>query len=262
MFVEMKQALLTCCLAAAILALAPVMFAQIDDNTRAPALIRYPVAPLPKEARAGQVWGRVTVRVLVGADGRVAAVLEIKGPGWRCPDVSDPIGSSLRRAARESAFKAKFEPATRDGQPVEAVALIDFDFHKPPVEENRLQGQTPVHVKGSAAERFEQNAMPPLPPPPPPPSDRSVGGVLNGKAVSLPRPTYPAEARATKVWGQVVVQVLIDENGAVMSAEPTTGDPLLRQTAQEAACKAKFSPTLLSGQPVKVSGVITYNFRL
>ena len=86
------------------------------------------------------------------------------------------------------------------------------------------------------------------------------GGVLNGKALSLPKPRYPAEARTVGASGAVTVQVLIDENGDVVSATAVSGHPLLRAAAVEAAKGAKFSPTLLEGSPVKVSGVITYNF--
>lgn len=86
------------------------------------------------------------------------------------------------------------------------------------------------------------------------------GGVLNGKATSLPKPVYPAEARAAKASGAVSVQVLIDEGGNVISANAVAGHPLLRMAATEAAQRATFAPTLLSGNPVKVSGVITFNF--
>lgn len=86
------------------------------------------------------------------------------------------------------------------------------------------------------------------------------GGVLNGKATSLPKPTYPPAARAVGASGAVSVQVLVDENGDVISAEAVSGHPLLRAAAVEAARGAKFSPTRLNGNPVKVSGVITYNF--
>jgi TonB family protein len=86
------------------------------------------------------------------------------------------------------------------------------------------------------------------------------GGVVNGKALALPKPDYPAAAMAVKASGSVSVQVLIDENGNVETATAVSGHPLLRQTAEQAARSAKFSPTTLSGQPVKVSGVITYNF--
>jgi protein TonB len=58
----------------------------------------------------------------------------------------------------------------------------------------------------------------------------------------------------------VAVQVLIDEDGRVISANAVSGHPLLRGAAEQAARGARFSQTLLSGQPVKVSGVITYNF--
>ncbi|HEX7312525.1 MAG TPA: TonB family protein [Pyrinomonadaceae bacterium] len=88
------------------------------------------------------------------------------------------------------------------------------------------------------------------------------GGVLNGHAISKPAPTYPTAAKNTGVSGTVVVQILVDESGYVVKAEPFCGHPLLAAAAVEAARKARFTPTLLSGQPVKVSGVITYNFVL
>jgi periplasmic protein TonB len=102
-------------------------------------------------------------------------------------------------------------------------------------------------------------------PPPPevkptPPRAPISGGVLNGKAISLPKPAYPPIARAAHASGTVVVQVLIDENGNVVSAHAVSGHPLLQAVAVGAARQARFSPTKLSGQPVKVTGVIQYNF--
>ena len=102
-------------------------------------------------------------------------------------------------------------------------------------------------------------------PPPPaaaptPPRAPISGGVLNGKAISLPKPAYPPIARAAHAAGTVVVQVLIDENGNVVSAHAVSGHPLLQAVAVGAARQARFSPTKLSGQPVKVTGVIQYNF--
>lgn len=103
---------------------------------------------------------------------------------------------------------------------------------------------------------------PPAPPQPTPPPRRAPisGGVLNGKAISKPAPAYPPIARAARASGAVTVQVTIDESGKVISASAVSGHPLLRQAAVQAAYGARFSPTLLSGQPVKVTGVITYNF--
>ena len=86
------------------------------------------------------------------------------------------------------------------------------------------------------------------------------GGVLNGKALELPKPEYPDIARAAHASGTVVVQVLIDEDGNVASAHAISGHPLLQAAAVGAAREARFAPTRLSGQPVKVTGVIQYNF--
>lgn len=86
------------------------------------------------------------------------------------------------------------------------------------------------------------------------------GGVLNGKATNLVKPAYPAAARAVRAEGAVNVQVTIDEEGNVIAASAVSGHPLLRAAAVEAARASKFSPTVLSGQAVKVSGVIVYNF--
>jgi len=86
------------------------------------------------------------------------------------------------------------------------------------------------------------------------------GGVLNGKAISLPKPDYPAIARAARASGTVTVQIVIDGRGCIESAHAIGGHPLLQAAATQAAQQACFTPTLLSGQPVKVKGVITYNF--
>ena len=101
---------------------------------------------------------------------------------------------------------------------------------------------------------------PPEAPKPTPPRAPISGGVLNGKAINLPKPAYPPIARAAHASGTVTVQVLIDENGNVVSAHAVSGHPLLQAVAVGAARQAKFSPTKLSGQPVKVTGVIQYNF--
>jgi len=105
---------------------------------------------------------------------------------------------------------------------------------------------------------------PPAPTPKPEPPKKTIvsGGVLNGKAISKPQPAYPPIAKAARASGTVTVQIVVDESGRVIQASAVSGHPLLQQAAVAAARQARFSPTLLSGQPVKVSGVITYNFVL
>ncbi len=110
---------------------------------------------------------------------------------------------------------------------------------------------------------IEVGTPPPLPPaenPKPQIIHRSV--VLNGEALSLPKPPYPPIAKQLKIQGTVNVQVLINETGKVVSAKAVSGNPALVTAAQQAALQARFSPTMLGEQPVKVSGLITYNFVL
>ncbi|MFN2498453.1 MAG: energy transducer TonB [Pyrinomonadaceae bacterium] len=85
------------------------------------------------------------------------------------------------------------------------------------------------------------------------------GGVLNGKALSLPQPDANA-AKAAGVAGVVVVRVTIDEQGNVISAVPVSGPAPLHAASVSAALQARFAPTLLVGEPVQVTGIITYNF--
>lgn len=86
-------------------------------------------------------------------------------------------------------------------------------------------------------------------------------GVLNAKALSLPRPEAPPDAKAAGAAdGVVVVQVLIDEHGSVTEAKAISGPPQLQQVSVNAALQAKFSPTLLQGEPVKVTGLLVFNF--
>lgn len=85
-------------------------------------------------------------------------------------------------------------------------------------------------------------------------------GAINRKATSLVKPAYPPAAKAVRASGAVHVQVLIDEQGNVVSAAAVSGHPLLRAASVQAARESKFVPTLLQDQPVKVSGIIVYNF--
>lgn len=85
-------------------------------------------------------------------------------------------------------------------------------------------------------------------------------GVVNGRATNLPKPLYPPAAKAVRAEGDVSVQVTIDEQGNVVSARAVSGHPLLRQVSEAAARSARFSPTFLSNQPVKVTGIIVYKF--
>lgn len=87
-------------------------------------------------------------------------------------------------------------------------------------------------------------------------------GVINGRAINLVRPQFPAAAKFVKVRGTVTVSILIDEEGKVIEAEATSGHILLRAGSVSAALKSIFMPVTFGGIPVRVRGVILYNYVL
>ncbi|MDQ4121060.1 MAG: energy transducer TonB [Acidobacteriota bacterium] len=124
-----------------------------------------------------------------------------------------------------------------------------------------LNSNANIAANANVAQPTPSPVATPTPQRPAQPSTVS-GGVVNGRAINLPKPAYPPAARAIRASGAVNVQVLIDETGRVLSAQAVSGHPLLRAAAESAARQARFQPTVLSGQPVKVSGTIVYNFNI
>jgi protein TonB len=164
--------------------------------------------------------------------------------------------SESRVAPKEISAKASDIPPVRRG----VTTVLGNESSNAAVPINAGPGTGTGIGTGPTKVNIEGEPPPPPPPQPTPPRAPISGGVLNGKAISLPKPNYPPIARQAHASGTVVVQVTIDENGSVISAHAVSGHPLLQAVAVAAARGARFSPTKLSGQPVKVTGVITYNF--
>ncbi len=95
---------------------------------------------------------------------------------------------------------------------------------------------------------------------PPQTQTRITGGVLNSRAIEMPKPNYPEAAKQAGIHGLVKVEVTINEEGEVIAAEATDGPKELREAAVEAAKKARFAPVILHGARIKVNGVLTYKF--
>jgi TonB family protein len=121
---------------------------------------------------------------------------------------------------------------------------------------------------GGEAIKVEEKIVEPDPIPDPPrrvekpktPVVKSKG-VINGEAKHLPIPAYSQLAKMAGASGLVKVQVTLDETGKVVAASAVEGHVLLRREAEQAARNARFSPTILNDTPVKVTGVIIYNFK-
>jgi protein TonB len=131
----------------------------------------------------------------------------------------------------------------------------------------RLSAGNPVEVKNPVANSTSSPAVILDSEPPPTSAPKPIlrpisGGVLNGSATYLPPPMYPETAKRMRTAGVVTVEVVIGENGKVVSANATNGPATLREAAIQAALRARFSPTKLSGQPVKVFGTISDKFSL
>jgi protein TonB len=136
-----------------------------------------------------------------------------------------------------------------------------------------VPGGVPGGVIGGVPGGTKGGDDPPPPPPPPPPKPEPTatpipkkltvsGGVLQGKAITKVQPPYPPIAKAARAAGAVQVQVTISEDGRVIEAAVMNGHPLLRDAALQAARRWTFQPTELSGVPVKVQGILTFNFTL
>lgn len=190
----------------------------------------------PAEARAAGVEGSVAVNIVIDEGGNVISA-QAEWEPRRVQKLNDDgtvltfeeLHPALRVAAEQAALQSRFSPTLLSGQPVKVKGRIVYNF---------------VADIGDADI----------------PGKKINGGVLNGKAISLPKPDYPPAALAVRAQGLVTVQVVVDEEGRVMSANAVSGHPLLRAASVAAARQASFSPTLLEGHAVKVVGVITYNF--
>lgn len=198
--------------------------------------ISLPRPAYPEEAKAAGLEGTVYVNVVIDESGNVVSavastdthkVYRSKGEVAAEQEVppADPI---LREAAEKAALEAKFAPTRLSGEPVKVAGTIVYNF---------------VTKKSAVVDQTNPDSE-----------------VLNGKAISLPRPGYPPAAKAVKAEGVVIVKVVIDEGGEVISATAVSGHPLLRAAAVEAAKAAKFAPTIVDGRTAKVVGHLTYNF--
>ncbi len=210
-------------------------------------VVELPKTALPTWEDANDLGRTVRVAVTVDEAGKVISVGDATGPGSVCPSVTRPDVLALREQAKVVAEKAKFEPNAAGT----TLSYVEVEFPSPPA------------VKSEKKEKVEEFML--ATNDPAAPGDQGSllnghGGLLNGKAISLPKPAYPPAARAVRAEGAVQMQVLIDEDGNLFSAAAVSGHPLLRGAARQAACGVKFSPTILSGKPVKVMGIITYKF--
>jgi len=200
----------------------------------APRVLNNPNPAYPPETAQLGYSGTVKLAIKVDKDGKVK-VLQAWGPVAPCTSLNDPRVKKIRDAVIDAAQSVVFEPPTSDGKPSEIEMTISYSFDSTgkPARSKELSGG-----KGRIIE----------------------GGVLMGRVKHLARPDYPSGARANRLAGAVPVSVLVDVDGKVIAASALGGHKMLQGPAVDAACRSSIEPVQLSGQPVQVSGVITFNF--
>jgi protein TonB len=180
------------------------------------------------------------------------------------PSSTQPTVTAPPNVATKANVEPRTQPRTKSGDKTKA--SVSPVLPNAAANAGKVIGTAPADLK-SIDMSNQDVPLVTLDAEPPPAAPRPIlkpvsGGVLNGTAISLPPPIYPDAAKRMRTSGTVAVDVVLDESGKVVSAVATSGPQILRDAAVLAALKARFSPTKLSGQPVKVSGVINYKFAL
>ena len=131
-------------------------------------------------------------------------------------------------------------------------------------------GNLPSLVPINAMLRLENPPPPPLYKKPEPESSAPVGGQPAAKvnrqvgslgiATKRVKAEYPEFARTMRAAGHVIVQIKVNQDGKVISAEALSGPPVLREAAVIAARKWEFVPAKIDGAPVEAIGKIRFNF--
>jgi TonB family protein len=155
----------------------------------------------------------------------------------------------------------------KKGSPDKAMAdfqkAIDLDAGNETAKINlkRLQDD---QAKALAKARELEAASKPAPPPPVVstvrPESIDLGQLNASQAVRLVKPIYSAVAMRSGIYGKVVVNLTLDEEGNVKSADATSGPSLLRSAAEDAARRSKIKPAMLNNIPIKATATIVYNF--
>lgn len=201
-----------------------------------PSPLNLRVPNYPGKAKKDFLGGRVTVNVTIGENGKVISADPAEGPYPVCASIETPSVKALRQAADRAASKSVFKPPA--GEQIRGRIAYNFPL-----------------VVGGMSDTDDDFVLEPIGT-----TGTDEPDIGDHKARVLPAPEYPRAARAVRAGGPVRVRVLLLEDGSVFSAQAISGHVLLRSASETAACQASFVPTFLDKTPVKVAGIIVYNF--
>jgi TonB family protein len=87
-------------------------------------------------------------------------------------------------------------------------------------------------------------------------------GVMQGMVISKVQPIYPADAKAARIQGSVVIAATIGKDGSIQSERLISGHTVLAPAAMDAVKQWKYRPYVLNGQAIEVDTQMTVNFTL
>lgn len=202
---------------------------NVGGDVERPVKVHAPAPEYTQEARDQRVQGVTILQVVIDRQGNV-----------RSPEVLKGLPYGLSEAAVDAVSKWKFEPATKDGEPVEVFYNLTINF--------RLDSK---EVEGP---KREQRSAEPF---------YVMDDVERPQKLQAPAPDYTAEARENRVQGIIIMQVTIDRDGRVKDPQVLKGLPFgLDEKAIETVSRWTFEPATRNGEPVSVLYNLTFNFRL
>jgi beta-lactamase regulating signal transducer with metallopeptidase domain len=158
--------------------------------------------------------------------------------------VAEPGGEGDRRSSK----KTKQPPPPPPPEPSTSAAPAQPP--QPPQPAQAAQPAQPPEREMQDSDKSDKDKS----------SKASRDKIKKGELIEAPKPDYPDDIRKQKIEGIVAVVITIGNDGNVIYAKARSGPEELYAVSEAAAMKARFKPTILDGQPVKVTGVITYNF--
>jgi TonB family protein len=198
---------------------------DVGDGVTAPKLMNRVEPEYSEEASKARYQGTVVLDVVIGEDGAPANVRLVR-----------PLGMGLDEKAVEAVTQWRWEPALKDGEPVQATAQVEIHFRLDSGGQPQAEDDEEVYPIGN--------------------------GVSAPKMIKEVAPEYSEEARAAGLEGTVVLSVVIDEEGVPQNVEVKKELGLgLDEKAIEAVQQWRFEPAMRDGKPVRVAAQVEVNFR-
>jgi protein TonB len=200
---------------------------------------------------------------VVGAPPELPTMLAFVAPLDAPPPPPPPPPPAPARTAPERTVAR----ASADAAPIEAPAAIAPEPAFEPADvgvPGGVEGGIPGGVVGGIVGGISE--APPPPPPPAPPAPKvpiRVGGQVSEPAVLVRvPPDYPEIAARAQIHGVVILEALVDEDGAVQEVRVLRSVKFLDQPAIAALKQWRYTPLMLNGEPQPFVLTVSLTFRL